>query len=114
MIFMGNLDDATNTTNMKKVNSCYNITNINQKHSHNKLRDQQNKKKLTILHQNIRGIKKKVDEFLVSLSPNVPQIICPSDHLRNDEISKVNFSQYTVGTFFCRQTYSHGGVCSGS
>jgi exonuclease III len=81
-------------------------------HSHNKLRDQQNKKKLTLLHQNIRGIKKKADEFLVSLSPNLPQIICLSEHhLRKDEISKVNFSQYTVGTSFCRPTYSHGGVC---
>jgi exonuclease III len=85
---------------------------MNQKNSHNKLRHQLNKKKLKILHQNIRGIKNKVDEFLSSLSPNVPQIICLSEHnLRKDEISKINFSQYTVGTSFCRQTYSHGGVC---
>jgi exonuclease III len=60
----------------------------------------------------MRGIKNKVDEFLISLSPNVPQIICLLEHhLRKDEISKVNFNQYTVGTSFCRQTYSHGGVC---
>jgi hypothetical protein len=50
---MGNSDDVMNATIMKKVNSCYNITYMNQKHSHNKLRDQQNKNKLMILHQNI-------------------------------------------------------------
>jgi exonuclease III len=65
-----------------------------------------------ILHQNIRGITKKADEFLDSLSQNAPQIICLSEHhLRINEINTVNFSQYVNGTSFCRQIYSHGGVC---
>jgi exonuclease III len=70
------------------------------------------KPKLTILHQNIRGISNKIDEFLISLSANEPQIICLSEHhLRTDEVGQLNFCQYTVGTSFCRQTYIHGGVC---
>ena len=31
--------------------------------------------------------------------------------MRAEEISNVNVSQFTLGASFCRQTYSHGGVC---
>jgi hypothetical protein len=31
--------------------------------------------------------------------------------LRAEEIRSVNFGNYTLGAYFCRQTYSHGGVC---
>jgi len=68
--------------------------------------------KFTIFHQNIRGISNKIDKFLNSASPDVPQVICLTEqHLRTEEIRNVNFSQYTLGASFCRQTYSHGGVC---
>jgi exonuclease III len=41
-----------------------------------------------------------------------PQIICLSEHhLRAEVIRSVNFGHYTLGAYFCRQTYSHGGVC---
>jgi hypothetical protein len=65
-----------------------------------------------IPHQNIRGISNKTDEFLNSLSPNAPQVICLTEHpLRTEEIGNVNLRQYTLGATFCRQTYKHGGVC---
>ena len=68
--------------------------------------------KLTILHQNIRGISNKIDEFLNSVFPNAPQVICLTEHhLRMEEVRNVNFGQYTLGASFCRQTYSRGGVC---
>ena len=68
--------------------------------------------KLTIIHQNIRGIKNKVDEFLISLTDITPQIICISEHhMKSTEIENVNFNQYIIGNSFCRQIYSHGGVC---
>jgi hypothetical protein len=68
--------------------------------------------KFTILHQNIQGISNKTDEFLNSVSPNAPQVICLTEHhLRSEEIRNVNFGQYTLGASFCRQTYSHGDVC---
>jgi hypothetical protein len=42
-----------------------------------------------------------VDEFLISLSTDMPQGICLSEHrLKIDQIDKLNFSQYTVGSFF--------------
>jgi hypothetical protein len=64
-----------------------------------------------ILHQNIRGISNKIDEFLISLSPNAPQVICLTEyHLRTEAIGNVNFGHYSLGATFCRQTYKHGGV----
>jgi len=66
----------------------------------------------TILYQNIRGISNKIDEFLKSASPNAPQFICLTEqHLKTEEIRNVNFSKYTLGVSFSRQTYSHGCVC---
>jgi exonuclease III len=91
-----------------------NFTGINRRElSSNKVRyEQKQKNKFTILHQNIRGIRNKVDEFLISLSTDVPQVICLTEHhLKREEIDNINFSQYTVGSFFCRRTYACGGVC---
>jgi len=53
-----------------------------------------------------------MDEFLISLSPNAPQVICLTEHyLQTEEIGNVNFGHYTLGATFCRQTYKHGDVC---
>jgi hypothetical protein len=55
--------------------------------------------------------KNKIDEFLISLPHNVPQVICITEHhLQTDEISNVNFGQYTLRSAFCRQIYKQG-VC---
>ena len=71
-----------------------------------------NTNKLSVLHQNIRGITSKIDEFLISLPPNAPQVICLTEHhLQTEEIGNVNFGQYTLGSAFCRQTFEQGGVC---
>ena len=71
----------------------------------------ENANKFTILHQNIRGISNKIDEFLNSVSPNAPHIICLTEHhLRTEELSNVNSGHYSLGASFCRQTYNHGGV----
>jgi exonuclease III len=75
------------------------------------LQDHCNKNKLIIIHQNIRGIKNKIEVFLISLADTVPQIISLSEHhLRLDEIDNVNFNPYMIGNSFCRQIYSYGGV----
>jgi len=77
-----------------------------------KVNEHCNINKFTIFHQNIRAISNKIYKFLNSASPNAPQdIYLTEQHLRNEEIRNVNFSQYTLGASFCRQTYSHGCVC---
>jgi hypothetical protein len=65
-----------------------------------------------LLHQNISGITNKTDEFLISLSPKVHQIIClTEDHLKYEQIGNLILGQYTLGAAFCRQTYRQGGAC---
>jgi len=65
-----------------------------------------------IPHQNVRGLSHKIDEFLISLLPNSPQILCLTEnHLQNEEIANVKLDQYTLGAQFCIQTYKQGGVC---
>ena len=64
-----------------------------------------------MFHQNIRGLTHKIDEFLISLSCINPQVLCVTEHhLRPDEINNIHLGQYTLGTYFCRRIYKHGGV----
>ena len=46
----------------------------------------------------------KIDEFLISLSSNAPQVICLTEHhLMTEQIENVNLGQHTSGVSFCRQ-----------
>jgi len=64
-----------------------------------------------ILHQNIRGIFHKTDEFLTSLTHTAPHVLClTKHHLRSDELKNINLGQYTLGAQYCRQSYKQGGV----
>jgi hypothetical protein len=113
-----NPSDLTNVSNKNtyipkcsKINYDY----VNKKHNdstNNLTNDYCYANKFMVLHQNIQGIKNKIDEFLISLPHNVPQVICLTEHhLQTDEISNVNFGQHTLGSAFCRQSYKQGGVC---
>jgi hypothetical protein len=117
-----NLTDPNNVSNVNKYISCpisecsktnYDSVNKNHNHSPNNLSyDYCNTNKFTVLHQNMQGITNKIDEFLISLPPNAPQVICLTEHhLQTEEIGNVNFGQYTLGSAFCRQTFKQGGVC---
>jgi exonuclease III len=66
---------------------------------------------LIILHQNIRGLFHKIDEFLISVKHTSPHILCLTEHhLRTDELKNINLRQYTLGTQYCRKSYKQGGV----
>ena len=99
------------------MSKCFKINhdsiNKNHNNSHNNFSyDYCSTNKFTVLHQNVRGITNKLDEFLISLPPNAPQVICLREHhLQTEEIGNVNFRQYTLGSAFCRQTFNQGGVC---
>ena len=102
---------TTSTSEYTKRN--YISVNKNYTHSSNNImEDSYYSNDCTILHQNIQGLKNKIDEFLLSLSHNEPQVICSTEHhLRTDEIVSVNFGHYTLGSAFCRQFFKRGGVC---
>jgi hypothetical protein len=117
-----NPSDLTNVSNKSTYIPCliskgsrmnYDSVNKNHNHSPNNLtNDYYYANKFMVLHQNIRGIKNNIDEFLISLPHNVPQVICLTEHhLQTDEISNVNFGQYTrtLGSALCRQIYKQGG-----
>jgi hypothetical protein len=53
--------------------------------------NQQKNNTLKILHQNIRGLSHKIDELVIPLLPNPPQILCLSEHhLKIDKIMNTN------------------------
>ena len=64
-----------------------------------------------VLHQNIRGIFHKTDEFLISLAETFPHVLCLTEHhLRMDELKNINLGYYTLGSQYCRQSHKQGGV----
>jgi hypothetical protein len=71
-----------------------------------------NNKNICINHQNIRGLRHKTDELLISLSPNLPQVLCITEHhLTNAEMDGMFAPPYAPGGKFCRKLYRCGGVC---
>ena len=66
----------------------------------------------TIYHQNICGLKDKTDELISSMSPNLPQILCFTDHhLKHTELNQINIEGFKLCTAYCRQAIKRGGVC---
>jgi exonuclease III len=67
---------------------------------------------LRLYHQNIRGIKGKIEEIMIHLAGETPNIICLMEHhLRDFEINITCFSMYKLGAKFCRKNLKNGGVC---
>jgi hypothetical protein len=55
----------------------------------------------------------QIDELLVSLYPELPDIICITEHhLNTTQIQLVSLIKYNLGTEFCRQTFQKGSVCT--
>ena len=66
---------------------------------------------LLIYHQNIRGLRNKIDELFILFSENVPHILCFTEHhLLNDEINSLYINPYNLGTSYCRTKHKYGGV----
>ena len=64
-----------------------------------------------VLHQNVRGGNRKTEELLISLSNLEPQVPYFSEyHLRSEEISTINFCQYSLCAHYCRWKLKQGGV----
>ena len=68
--------------------------------------------RLTICHQNIHGLKGKINEFTLSLAEVMPHLICLSEHhLKYTEIDIVHTPTYKLGAKYCRMILKCGGVC---
>ena len=65
-----------------------------------------------ISHQNIRGLKSKVDELSNSLFPDYPHIMCLTEHhLKDYKIDNLPIDYFKLGSKFCRHEFKNGGVC---
>jgi exonuclease III len=76
--------------------------------------DEEMDESLILIHQNIRGLLSKINEFanMLALEHINPQVICFSEHhMLESNLNSLNISNYNLSTGFCRQTYKKGGVC---
>jgi hypothetical protein len=65
-----------------------------------------------IYHQNIRGLKGKINEFILSLLAEAPHLICFTDnHLKDYELNNMHIPKYKLGANYCRKNLKEGGVC---
>jgi hypothetical protein len=66
---------------------------------------------LKIFHQNIRGLKNKIDELMALLSDGIPHVLCFTEHhLKEFEINNTHINFYNLGASYCRKTRKLGGV----
>jgi hypothetical protein len=62
------------------------------------------KKSLKIYHQNICGVRYKINELLSLLYPDFPHILCIIEHhLSYTELSTIVSGNYKLGAFYCRK-----------
>ena len=55
-----------------------------------------------VYHQNIRGLKDKVQAF-TPIFPEIPHILCLTEHhIKKNEIDMISIEIYNVGAKFCR------------
>ena len=64
-----------------------------------------------IYHQNIRSLRRKTQELLSHVYPDLPHVIyLMGHHLNILEKNYINIESYTIGAEFCRVYYERGGV----
>jgi len=76
-------------------------------------KDEEMDESLILIHQNIRGLPSKINEFtsMLTLEHINPQVICFSGHhMTKSNLDLLNISNYNLSTGFCCQTYKKG-VC---
>ena len=64
-----------------------------------------------VYHQNVRGLKGKINEFMFSLLSELPHITCLTEHhLKYYEIDITPITKYKLGAKYCRKIFKTGGV----
>jgi len=65
-----------------------------------------------IHHQNIRGLKGKTNEIMLSLLTEAPHLICLTEHhLKNYKMDATPISNYKLGAKYCRKKFKNGCAC---
>ena len=67
---------------------------------------------LTVFHQDMQGLKNKIDEFMLTIESEMPHLICITEHhLNYKEIDVANIPNYNLAAKYCRTSLKCGGVC---
>ena len=70
-----------------------------------------NSEVLSILHLNIRRLRKKTDELISSLHPNFRHMLCITEHHMNQqELEHIHIENYDLGASYCRREIKKRGV----
>jgi len=65
-----------------------------------------------VFHQNIRGLRGKMDELGLHFLDGALHVICLTEHhLMDYETDKVSIPKYKLGAKYCRLSLKNGGVC---
>jgi len=65
-----------------------------------------------VFHQNIRGLRGKMDELGLHFLDGALHVICLTEHhLMDYEIEKASIPKYKLGAKYCRLSLKNGGVC---
>jgi hypothetical protein len=65
-----------------------------------------------IFHQNMEGLKGKIDEFVLTLVSEMPHLVCLTEHhLNYNEIDMAQIPNYKLAAKYCRTSLKRGGVC---
>ena len=111
--------DKINTSIPKNHQNPYNTTNLKTNKSIPKDKQKNNNYEgsavtenlFRVYHQNIRGLKGKINELELSLLELKPHIICiTKHHLKDHEIEITNIPNYKLGAKYCRTKLKNGGV----
>ena len=63
-----------------------------------------------IYHQNMGGLRKKINELIVSLSHSYPHVLCLTEHhLRYNELDVTSIQHYNLATSFCGNKFKKSG-----
>jgi exonuclease III len=96
--------------NLKEVHNNDDPYSINGNFVYNKKDDFRNQ--FRVFHQNIRGLNDKIEELMISLHNQLPNIICLTKHHMIDyKIDALHIPQYKLGAKYCIRNLKNGGVC---
>lgn len=63
------------------------------------------------MHQNIRGLRSKVEMLEVFLEEDIPDVVCLSEHsLLSDYVTNLSITNYSLVSSYCRKEKKGGGV----
>ena len=99
-LFQFSTNKKCNQVNFYKNSAKYNLGFL----------DRDSDQVLRIYHQNICGLGSKTNDLLISLYPDLPHILCLTEHhLRQFQLQLITMHNYIIGAEFSRQSFLKGG-----